>query len=471
VASSADKTVEIVFQGNDRVSQTIRGIQSGMSGLEGAISGIADPLARLGDGILAADAALAALALGGLTYAFKKSADFEAASAELAKVLGDEIDRLGEAQEQAKGLSAQYGRTATSVLDATVGFKQAGFAVSEAMDLTKTSLDLAIAGELEAAQASEILISALKGFKAPASDAARLVDVLNEVSNNYATDVEQLGIAMAELSPIASQMGFSFEETAGLVTPVIEVFRSGSEASRALRTGLLKLTDDTTAVQEALAALGVSQRDANGQLRSGKEILQDVAEAFQTAEAADKLFLTQQLVGINQSARMVEVFDQLSKRTEITATAMEAAGSAALEVETRLATAEVAVDRLGVAFENAATTMGDQFREAAVEAVDGGTEILATLDQLAASGTFDPLFDAIENYGRELGNFLGQVAQVMPEAFEGIDWSGLLDALEDLREEFGGIFEEVDLTTAEGLGDAIQATVDTIESQIGRAHV
>ena len=461
-----DKVVSIIFQGDDKVTKTIQGITTSMGQLEGVIGGVAGPFARIGDGVLAADAALTALAIGGLTYAYKKSSDLESATAELAKVLGDEIDQLDAAKENALALSNQYGRTSASVLASTAEFKQAGFTVQEAMDLTKASLDLAIAGELDAAQASDLLVASLKGFRAPASSAAELVDILNEVSNEYATNVGELGIAMAGISPIARQMGFSFAETAGLVTPVIEVFRSGSEASRALRTGLLKLTDDTGAVQEALKALGVSQRDVNGNLRSGKEILQDVSQAFTTASEADKLFLTQQLVGIDQSAKMVEVFDNLAKQTAITATATRSAGSAAKEVETRLATAEVSVQRLGVAFENTAAAMGDQFRVAATEAVDGGTEILNVLGELSRGGVFDELFDAIGEYGGELGSFLSGIAEALPDAMESVDWNGLLDALDALVDEFGNLFDGMDLTTAEGLGDAMQAVVDTIESLI-----
>ena len=44
-----------------------------------------------------------------------------------------------------------------------------------------------------------------------------MLDILNEVSNNYATDIEQLGVGMAGISPIARTMGFSMEETVGIL--------------------------------------------------------------------------------------------------------------------------------------------------------------------------------------------------------------------------------------------------------------
>lgn len=461
--ASIEKTVSIVFAGKDDVSKTIQKIGSSLDALDAGAQQIASPFAKLADGILAVDAALGALAVGGLTYAFIKSKDFESASIELQKVLGDEIESLGDAEKAALDLSSAYGESSTDILKSTANFKQAGFDVQGAMQLTKDALDLVIAGDVEAAEASELLVSVLKGFKAPAEDASRIVDILNEVSNNYATSVRELGLGMAELSPIANQMGFSFEETAGVLTPVIEVFRSGNESAVALKTGLLRLISDTKPVQEALAAIGVAQKDSTGALRSGRDILFDVSKAFKTLDQDMKLYITSELVGIRQSARMVEVFDQLSKSTEVTQVALGAAGSAAKEVAIRLASAEVVVNRFKTGFENLGIIVGDQFRGAAVGAFEGGIAIEAAIEDLVREGTFAPVFDRINVFSDRLRDLLVGIAEALPEAFDDIDFSGLLAALDELGGEFANLFN-VDLTDPEQLSNVIQSVIDTLES-------
>jgi TP901 family phage tail tape measure protein len=461
--ASIEKTVAIVFAGDDKVSKTISKIGSSLDALDAGVKDIADPFAKLSEGVLALDAALAVLAAGGLTYAFIKSKDFESASIELEKVIGDEVGQLDAAKESALELSAAYGESSSEILRSTANFKQAGFDVQAAMQLTRDSLDLVIAGDIEAAEASELLVSALKGFKAPADDASKIVDILNEVSNNYATSVRELGLGMAELSPIANQMGFSFEETAGVLTPVIEVFRSGNESAVALKTGLLRLISDTAPVQEALAAIGVAQKDSNGVLRSGRDILFDVAEAFTTLDEDMKLFITSELVGIRQSARMVEVFDQLGKSTEVTEVALNAAGSAAEEVAIRLASAEVVVNRFKTGFENLGIIVGDQFRGAAVGAIEGGIAIEAAIEDLVREGAFTPVFDRINVFSDRLRDLLVGIAEAMPEAFEDVDFSGLLAALDELGGEFANLFN-VDLTDPEQLSNVIQSVIDTLES-------
>jgi TP901 family phage tail tape measure protein len=468
MANSVQKTIEIIFAGNDKVSGTIDTVSGGLSDFGGRVEAISGPLADLSDSILKIDAALLALGAVGLAYAYAKSAEFESAVIELEKVLGDQPEALEKAKIAAFELSAQYGESSATVLLSAASFKQAGFDIEESLLLTKAAMDLSIAGNIGSAESSELLIATLKGFKAPAEDVTRLVDVLNEVSNEYSTNVRELGVGMAALSPIASLMGFSFEETAGILTPVIEIFRSGDEAAVALKMGLLKLIDDAKPVQDALASIGVAQKDANGELRSGKDILYDVALAFQTAEENDKLFLAAQLVGIRQAGKMVEVFDGLAKSTEITSVAMGAAGSAAKEVALRMESAEIIVDRFKTGFTNLAIVIGDQFLEAAKEAISGGTDIENALRNIIKDedSTFAPVFDALGEFGENLGDYLSGIAEAMPEAFAEVDFEGLLDALGDLGDEIVGMFDGLDLTKPENLKTAIQFVIDSLESLV-----
>lgn len=459
------KTIEIIFGGVDRVSTVVTAIDRNVSQMASDIGAASAPLASLHDGLLKIDAAAAALAAGGLTLAYAKSIEFEGAVIELEKVLGEgELGGLEAARQAAVELSETYGESATEILASTADFKQAGFDLEESMGLTKTAMDLVIAGGLEASRASELLVASLKGFKEPATEAARLVDILNEVSNNYATDVEQLAVGMAGLSPIAKQMGFSMEETAGIITPVIEVFRSGDEAAVALKTGLLKLVDDAAPVRAALSSIGVSQTDTNGALRSGKDILMDVAMAFQGLEQNQKLYVTQQLVGIDQSARMVEVFDQLNKTSEITQTALKASGSAGEEVAKRLASAQVQIGIFKTTFENLAVVVGDQFKAAATEAIAGGSAIARALRDSVEGGAFDEVFSAFDNFFDNLARTLSGMADVLPEALERVDFSRFVDSLRAVVGEADGLFDaffgDIDLTSAEGLADAIQKIVD-----------
>lgn len=458
------KTIEILFEGTNRTGTVITSVGRELDELNYRVGTVAQPFADLTAAVGKLDAALGALAVAGLAVAYRESTKFESSYIELKKVVGDNVGGLEAAKRSAIELSDAYGESSSSILESTAAYVQAGFNVDEAMKLAKSGMDLVIAGGIDAAQSSEILVAALKGFDEPASEAARLIDILNEVSNNFATDTEQLGIGMAALSPIAKAMGLSMEETAGVLTPVIEVFRSGDEAAVALKTGLLKLIDDSEPVKNALASIGVSQRDANGELRSGKDILHDVQAAFQDLNQDQKLFVTQQLVGINQSARMVTVFDNLAKTTAVTETALNSMGSASLEVAERLKSSEVALNRWSTGLQNAAIAVGDKFRVSATEATNGMTDIWNAVRESVNAGDFDELFDALDAFGRDLAETFRNIAKNIPEAMAGVDFSGLLDSLGGFRRAVAGLFDGIDFSKAEDVQALAQKVVDSFES-------
>jgi phage-related protein len=84
------------------------------------------------------------------------------------------------------------------------------------------------------------------------------------------------------------------------------------------------------------------------------------------------------------------------------------------------------------------------------------------------SGGFDEIIAWAQRGFERLAGIVDQVAENLPDAFEGADWSGLIDSLDDLADTagdvLGGIFGDIDLTTVDGLQSAIQTTIDTIES-------
>ena len=98
MATSVQKTIEIIFAGSDKVSGTIDTVSGNLSDFGSKVEAIAAPLADVADKVLKIDAVLAALAAGGLAYAYAKSAEFESAVIELEKVLGDQPEALERAK-------------------------------------------------------------------------------------------------------------------------------------------------------------------------------------------------------------------------------------------------------------------------------------------------------------------------------------------------------------------------------------
>ena len=393
--------------------------------------------------------------------AIQSSIKFENSQIELEKVLTDGAISMGEYSKAAIDMSEIYGVSSASILEGIATFTQAGFKSADVIGLQKNALDLVIAGNIDMGSSTELLTSILKGYRAELSEAPRFIEAMNNVSNHYATDLEQLARGMAKLAPITNTMGFSFEEATGLLTPVIEVFRSGTEAANALKTGLLRLIDDSKPVQEALASIGVQQKDTTGQLKSGRDILYEVGEAFTHVNENQKLFLTKELVGIQQSARMVEVFNQLGSVQKITSAAMLETGSALHEVDVRLGSTSVSTLRLGETMTNLSAEIGSHLTRSLRTSAGGLSEFLTTIRETADKGGFNQIFDAINDGANLFNEGLMTLAKNFPEAMRMVDLSGVANEMGRIGEEIRKVLvNDLQLDTAEGLAETIQAIVN-----------
>ena len=455
------KNIEIIFGATDNIGGTISSIGSDLKSFENSIGSVTGPVAGLTKDLLKTEAAVVAVAAAYAGFAINESIKFQTAQIDLQKVLSDTDPKIESFTDTVIDLSEEYGVAAASILQGIANFKQAGFTAEEAAILQKDALDLIIAGDVGATESTEILISALKGFGVEAEKSPRFIEALNNVSNQYATNLGELAVGMARISPVAKQMGFSFEETTGLITPVIEVFRSGPEAANALKTGLLKLIDDAKPVGDALAAIGINQKDANGQMRSGKDIFYDVAEAFQTLDKNQQISITSQLVGIEQAGKMSEVFSNLSTVLAVTNAATEETGSVSKEVEARLNSAGRQVDRLVVSFNNLGKSVGDELLPGFGEITVSTTKLIQTFrDIVEQDAGLKSFFNALNSESEEFSEFIDAIAKALPKAFKDIKFNELISSFGSLKESIGDLFGDLDLTKPEDLAKALQNTVN-----------
>ena len=456
MASDAQRTIELVFQGTDKTAAAVQSAIKNTREFSSSIESATQPIADFTTNALKIEAALlsAGAAIG--AFSIKLASDFQTSLTDLQKVLSD-TDNIEQYRDLAFELSEAYGVSSNDVLAAIANYKQAGFTAEEAATLTKSGLDLVIAGNIEAARSSDLLVASIKGFGAEAADSTQIVDLLNAVSNNYAATVEQLLEGFSTLSPIASAAGFSLQETIAVLTPGIEVFQSGSEVANALRKAFTDLVSDNKRVVETLAALGVAQRDANGELRSARDIYFDVAVALQNADENQRVYLASQLVGSQRSAQFLAVTDGLSKSLTIAGDSFEFVGSAAKEVAAQLSTAENAGNRAVQTFKNLLINLGTPLLDEYSGIADAISAIFKALGDSLASGDggiSDLVAFAESQFGR-LQESLETVARNLPAALEIADFSGFIDGLKAISGAFDLLFEGVDLSTAEGLASVI----------------
>ncbi|MEA1079530.1 phage tail tape measure protein [Marinobacter qingdaonensis] len=459
---AAKSTVEIVFGAIDRTGGTISRLGGQLEDMRGAADSVVSPLANVTDSILKLDAALAAISLAAAAFATKEAVALEASLIDLQKVLGDG-QSASDYTDELVALSNEFGVASDVATQSAADFVQSGFTIEEALGLVSDQLIAMNAAELDAAQATSIIIRSLKGFGAEASDAGRLIDILNGVSNKYGVTVAELGEGFAKIAPLANTLGLSFEDVTKYLTPMIEATQSGSESANALKTVLSKLIKPTKDQADLLEReLGI-QLEVNGQRKSAARILEEVIAKSDRMTEAQKQSTAAILGGAEQASRLAILLNTSSVQADVYSVAMGSAGSAAAEFAVKTESAQFAINRLQTAFKNTGSTIGMEYIEQTKGIADATTGLLQSIQETSQGENADKLFSVLRSALEDLEADITAMAENLPEAFENVDLSGLLDAFGVAGDAIDEIFS-IDVTDPAALSEAIQFVVDSLES-------
>lgn len=200
---------------------------------------------------------------------------------------------------------------------------RAGFSAKEAMDAVAATLDLAVAGALDLARATEIAAASIRQFGLEAAEARRVADVLINTTNRTNTNVEQLGETMKFAGPVAGALGISFENAAAAAGVLGDAGIQASLAGTALRGSLAGLLQVTDQGREALEKLGLTLADVSPTTNDFTAIFTKLRDANLTAAEAVAIF------GRRQASAALVLTRNVEKVRELTEANESAGGSAA----------------------------------------------------------------------------------------------------------------------------------------------
>lgn len=138
---------------------------------------------------------------------------------ELRKVSDASDFRLDQSFKKSAETGKELGATIKDVINLTADWSRLGYNVDEAEQLARiTTLFKNVGDGISTDEASSYMISTLKGFELPTEYAERMVDVYNELGNNYAISSGEVGEALQRSAASLNAANTSFEQSAALVT-------------------------------------------------------------------------------------------------------------------------------------------------------------------------------------------------------------------------------------------------------------
>lgn len=359
-----------------------------------------------------------------------------------------------EAQTLARGytqLAKELGVTTVEVANSANEWARQGYEAEEANQLIVASSKLAKLGMISTTEATKDLTSAIKGFKLSTEDAMSVVDKLTKIDQVAAISAGNLAEGLARVSTTAQQAGLSLDETAAMVTTITEVTqRDASTAGEALRTLISRYSnvkagvftsmgeeaEETSGnindIEKVLGKLGIRIRTSGTEMRSIEDVLDELAEKWDTLDDVSRNAVASVFAGVRQRESFNILLSNWDRVKELTEESANAAGTANEKYSAYMDSMEAATKRLQNAWEGftqsfETSTVMKSITNAAAFLVENTDKLKYLVTYIAAAGSAR-IFDFFTNKG-ETGGFKGLIANI-PFIGRGTKTNNILESID-----------------------------------------
>lgn len=208
---------------------------------------------------------------------------FDASMSQVAATMGTTVDQIAELRDFAQEMGSKTAFSATEAADALNYMALAGYDAETSMSMLPNVLNLAAAGGIDLASASDMVTDAQSALGLSLEETSDMVDRMAKASSMSNTSVEQLGQAFLTVGGTAKTLVGGTAELSTALGILADNGVKGAEGGTALRNILLALQTPTDKAAEELKNLGVDAFDAEGNMRPLKLIMDDFNKALDGA--------------------------------------------------------------------------------------------------------------------------------------------------------------------------------------------
>lgn len=306
--------------------------------------------------------------------------EFDAAVADIAATMGTTVEDLDSLRGFALEMGATTSFTATEAAQALNYMALAGYDAQTAMETLPTVLDLAAAGGVELARASDMVTDAQSALGLSLEETSRLVDEMAQTSTKTNTSVEQLGEAMLEVGGTAKFLSGGTAEISQVLGLLADNSIKGAEGGTKLRNIILSLSSPTEKAAKRLDDLGVAVFDAEGNMRSFSDIFPEMQRALSDLTSQQQIEALGEIFNSRDIAAAQALLGTTVERWDELALAIDGAqGAAARMAETRLDNLAGDLTLMESAADSVKIAISDSLTPAFRDLVQAGTGVLTVV--------------------------------------------------------------------------------------------
>lgn len=353
---------------------------------------------KLGYGIIASAAMMARQAV---KEVYNNVVELDKAVVDLQIATGKNREEVKELVSTYSELGRELGATTSEVAQASDSWLRQGYSIEQVNELTRNSIMLAKLGQMESADATIALTSALRGYELQAEDVGSVTDKLVAVDMTAAVTAGQLATAMAECANSARLAGVDMNTLLGYLTQVMQTTQDAPESVGTFAKTLFarmgnikagKFIDDSTGedlndVEATLGKLGIKLRSTTNEFRDFDDVLYDIAQAWNNYSSVEQHAVATALGATRQQEKLLVLMSGYNDAIEYAETATNSAGTANQKYEAVLSSVEAAQNSFTASFEDFSQAFLDSDLVAGVIRFgDGFMQILTGITKFLSFG-------------------------------------------------------------------------------------
>lgn len=441
-------------------------------GIDGAENKASSFGSKLKSGLGAA-AKVGAAAIGAASVAVtafaKSSVDagmtFDSSMSQVAATMGTTVDEIQDLRDFAQKMGSKTAFSASQAADALNYMALAGYDAETSMEMLPNVLNLAAAGGIDLAYASDMITDSQSALGLSLDETAELVDKMAKASSKSNTSVAQLGEAILNVGGTAKTLAGGTTELSTALGILADNGVKGAEGGTALRNIILSLSAPTSTAAGAMESLGLNAFDADGNLRPLNETFGDLDKALSTmtqgeqTQVLNQIFNKVDLKSVNALlANTNERFDELSGYID------NASGAAQAMADTQLDNLAGDITLFQSALEGAQIVLSDQLTPTLRKFVKFGADGISSITDAFKEGG---LSGAMEAFGGILSDGIAMITEMLPTVIEA--GASLIFALvEGITDNIPTMLTAaVDIIST--IGDKIVEKLPTLIEKIGSA--
>lgn len=346
---------------------------------------------------------------------------------QVAATMGYTVDQLSDSTSEAsqnmaklEAFAQEMGATtafsASQAADALNYMALAGYDVDTSMETLPSVLNLAAAGGIDLASASDMVTDALSALGKGSDYAETMVDQMALTSSKSNTSVAQLGEAILTVGGTAKMLAGGTTELNAALGILADNGTKGAEGGTKLRNILLSLGAPTDKAAEMLDTLGVSAYDSDGNMRPLKDTLADLNGAMANMTTAEKTDI------INTIFNKADIKDvnallatDVARWDELTTAIDGSKGAAENMANVQLDNLQGDITLFQSALEGVQIAISDGVTPNLREFVQLGTAGLGEIATKLQSGDITGAFDVLGDY---IGKFIVRIADMAPQMIQ-----------------------------------------------------